>query len=80
MITFENFTDHINTEVYVEICCSEFGVAYPERNILVGMNRDVIYFKSVDDNHYWHWKNSDDCSVEIYPYAQHIENMEKYGI
>lgn len=63
-ITFENFKGYIGKEVYVEITGSYAGVMYPENNYLVGMNKGIAYFLSIEEDgeegQYWHWDYADD--------------------
>jgi hypothetical protein len=83
-VTFDNFKQHLNKRVEVEICCYEGGMMYPDDNVLIGMNQENFYFYSKEDDVYWHWKATDDtgdkhsqlnCSISVW--AKPIEETKE---
>lgn len=71
LITEQNFRSHIGKEVRVEISCKEFGLCYPDRNILVGMNHLCFYFETIEadgsESQFWHYDIEDkQCTTEVF--------------
>ena len=67
-IDSDNYGSYIGSEVRVEICCKEYGVAHPEDNILLDFKDNCWYFKSIEDNQEWKWpvNSTDNCSIDVF--------------
>ena len=84
-IIFENYKDFIGKKVEVEICCYAYGLAYPDNNILLGMDDERYYFlsdKGTDDEQKWDWQSKNDegkegCSINVWDYEEYKLYYEK---